>query len=248
MSVQTRNTGDLSILEMRERAAREQGREIVQPKYVDWFEGQQLAAPAVKRPPEPKVVDLRAEQIRLTLETMNIVGAQTYRIVAPRMPETSRLRKDLLAKVLPEFPKLGVCRVGSVVLAQHGQNEYSRAEFYVTNFDAKLSTTARRFYTPTSDKLGGMFFGIGVIADERGKIKGFDYGNGRDGLFFQTKDITKAIYGIAAISTGMSVQQLMELDSSSNNTVKKLFGAAAAAGTDTTIELTEGRKAMIARV
>jgi hypothetical protein len=246
MSVNAKNEGSLTILEMREKLAREQGRDPTQPKYVEWFEGQHVAAPAVIRREIPQVVDIRSardKQVQLTLDTMNIVGAQTYDIVAPRLPKASSLKKTLQAKVLPEFPKLGVCRIGSVILEQNGRDDYSAAEFYVTNFDAELSTTAQRFYTPKSDQLGGMFFGIGVIQDGAGNVRSFDRRLGRKGLYFQTKEITKAIYGIASISTGMTIEQLLEMEK--NPAIRKMIQAAMATRNE---NKTDGRAAMIARV
>jgi hypothetical protein len=246
MSVNARNEGSLTILEMRKKLAREQGIDITQPKYVEWFEGQRITAPAVIRHPEARVVDLKTErekQVQLTLDTMTIVGEQTYEIVAPHVPNTSTFQKALKAKVLPDFPKLGVCRVGSVVLEKNGRDDYSAAEFYVTNFDADLNTTARRFYSPKSSQLGGMFFGIGVMQDGAGRVRDFDRRLGRQGLYFQTKDLTKAIYGIASISTGMTVEQLLEIEK--NPAVRKMILAAMAARNESN---NVGRVAMNTRV
>lgn len=229
MSVSTRKDQPLTIQEMREKVARAQGLEITQPKYVEWFEGQRLAAPAVIRP-VPKVVDLQSErdkQVKLTLDTMSIVGHKTYDIVAPRMPANSSLKKALQAKVLPDHPKLGVCRVGSVVLERTGRDNYAAAEFYVTNFDAELSTTARRFYTPKSEGQGGMFFGIGVIQDGDGNVRDFDRRSGRHGLYFQTNEIVKAIYAIASLSSGTSIEELVA--SEKNPAIKKMILSALAA-------------------
>lgn len=249
MSANATRTGSLTILEMREKLAKENF-DPNQPKYVEWFEGDRLrrpapiAAPAVVRH-VPAVVDLKTErekQVELTLATMNMVGAKTYDIVAPRLPAASALKKSLLAKVLPDFPRLGVCRVGSVILDQTGRDDFSAAEFYVTNFDAELSTTAHRFYTPKSDQLGGMFFGIGVIQDGEGNVRSFDRRFGRKGLYFQTKDLTKAIYGIASISTGMTVKQLLEMEK--NPQIRKIILAAMNASEENTLD---GRVAMNSR-
>jgi hypothetical protein len=192
----------------------------VQPKYVDWFDGQRISSPAVIRPrEEPKVIDLNEATRELTRTIMEKAGIQTYSAVSTRMPEGSRLRKAIEAKALDHNPTHGVCRVGRVILGRH-YDEFQAAEFYVTNFDAQLSTTTRAFYTPT-DRKGGMFFGVGVVIDKAGRRKRFDHDRGIDGKYFQTKDLGKAIYAIASISTGMSIEQLMEIDRTDNNSVKR---------------------------
>ncbi|NTF16980.1 hypothetical protein G6L37_00875 [Agrobacterium rubi] len=190
-----------------------------QPRYVDWFEGQHLAAPARIHPDPVKVVDIHEATRKLTCAIMEQAGTKTYSSVAVRMPESSRLRRAIEARALDYNPLHGVCRVGRVILGRN-DDEFTAAEFYVTNFDAKLDTASRSFYTPT-DRKGGMFFGVGVIIDKTGRPKRFDRHSGREGMYFQTKDLGKAIYAIASISTGMSIEQLMEIDRNENNSVKR---------------------------
>jgi len=213
-----------TIQDLRRRAGLDPNApEVVQPRYVDWFDGQKaktgIAAPALISPPSEKVVDLNEATRKLTRTIMEQTGVSTYNSVAGRMPDGSRLRRAIEAKALDYNPLHGVCRVGRVILGRH-LDEFSAAEFYVTNFDAKLDTAARSFYTPTNGK-GGMFFGVGVIIDQSGRPKRFDLGCGIDGMYFQTKDLGKAIYAIASISTGMSIEQLMEVDRTENNSVKR---------------------------
>jgi len=193
--------------------------EVVQPKYVDWFEGERLPTPAYIRPKPAPVVDIHEATRKLTRSIMEQAGIKTFHAVSGRMPEGSRLRKAIEAKALEHNPLHGVCRVGRVILGRH-DDEFSAAEFYVTNFDAKLSTASPTFYTPT-ERQGGMFFGVGVIIDDKGRPKRFDLHRGMDGMYFQTKDLAKAIYAIASISTGMSIEQLMEIDRTTNNSVKR---------------------------
>ncbi len=221
MNERTQNRGfEASIRELRSRSQPSTALEVVQPRYVDWFDGQRISSPAVIRPPEePKVVDINEATRELTRSIMEKAGIQTYSAVSSRMPEGSRLRKAIEAKALDHNPLHGVCRVGRVILGRH-LDEFSAAEFYVTNFDAHLSTTTRAFYTPT-DRKGGMFFGVGVVIDKAGRRKRFDHDLGIDGKYFQTKDLGKAIYAIASISTGMSIEQLMEIDRTENNSVKR---------------------------
>jgi hypothetical protein len=219
MSERMQNRGfEASIQELRSRS--NPATEPVQPRYVDWFDGQRISAPAVIRPPEePKVIDINEATRELTRALMEKAGIQTYDAISSRMPEGSRLRKAIEAKALDHNPLHGVCRVGRVIVGRHF-DEFSAAEFYVTNFDAHLSTTTRSFYTPT-DRKGGMFFGVGVVIDQAGRRKRFDHDKGVDGKYFQTKDLGKAIYAIASISTGMSIDQLMEIDRTDHNSVKR---------------------------
>lgn len=206
-----------TILELR-AASGSRSVEIVQPRYVDWFEGERLPAPSIIRPQVEKVVDLNEATRVLTKKLMEQTGLKAYSAVSTRMPAESRLRKAIEARAL-DNPLHGVCRVGRVILGRN-DDEFSAAEFYVTNFDAKLDTNARSFYTPTNRK-GGMFFGVGVIIDKDGKPKRFDLAKGEDGMYFQTRDLGMAIYAIASISTGMSVDQLMAIDRTTNNSVKR---------------------------
>jgi hypothetical protein len=74
-------------------------------------------------------------------------------------------------------------------------------------------------------------------------VRDFDRRLGRQGLYFQTKDLTKAIYGIASISTGMTVEQLLEIEK--NPAVRKMILAAMAARNESN---NVGRVAMNTRV
>ena len=189
--------------------------EEIQPRYIDWFESQKI-----QRPRQEIIVPPKPPMAEVTRQLMQATGEQTFGLISRRMPASSRLLKAIQARVLDRAPHLGVCRVGRVIVGSNQEDELSVAEFYVTNFDAHLDTQARHFYQPTNQR-GTMFFGVGVITDKSGKTKRFDHENGNDGLYFQTKDLAKAIYGIAAISTGMSIDQLMQMDRSFSNTVKK---------------------------
>jgi hypothetical protein len=217
---QNRNRGfDSAIRELKDRSKPTTNDiDIVEPRYLDWFEGERLAAPAIISE-KPTVVDIHAATRALTKALMEKAGLQTYHNVSSRMPDGSRLRKALQARAMDHNPQHGACRVGRVILGRN-DDEFTAAEFYVTNFDAQLSTATKQFYMPTN-KAGGMFFGVGVIIDEQGRQKRFDRRNGMEGMYFQTKDLGKAIYAIASISTGMSVDQLMNIDKTDNNSVKR---------------------------
>lgn len=220
MNDQNRNRGfEASIRELKERSRPTTNDvDIVQPRYLDWFDGERLAAPAIISE-KPAVVDINAAAKALTKALMEKAGLHTYHNVSTRMPEGSRLRKAIMARAMDHNPQHGVCRVGRVILGRN-DDEFTAAEFYVTNFNAQLSTTSKQFYMPTQ-KTGGMFFGVGVIIDEKGRQKRFDHRNGKEGMYFQTPDLGKAIYAIASISTGMSIEQLMDLDKSGNSSVKR---------------------------
>jgi hypothetical protein len=214
-----RRSFEASLKELQDRSnPKVEQIEVVQPRYVDWFEGERLPTPTVIRR-EETVVDIHKATRELTKAIMEKAGIQTYDAVSSRMPSGSRLRKAIEARALEHNPLHGVCRVGRVIVGRHN-DDFHAAEFYLTNFDAKLSTLSTKFYQPT-DRKGGMFFGVGVVVDQTGRRKRFDIDRGVDGMYFQTKDLGKAIYAIAAISTGMSIDQLMEIDRTSNNSVKR---------------------------
>ncbi|MES5100598.1 hypothetical protein ABUK73_20410 [Agrobacterium sp. BA1120] len=188
-----------------------------QPRYLNWFDGDAVQQfPRTFLPGAP--LDLHEATRKLTCAVMEQIGTKTYGSVSVRMPQGSRLRRSIEARTPTASPLHGVCRVGRVILDRQ-DDEFTAAEFYVTNFDAKLDTSLRNFYTPI-DGASGMFFGVGVVIDKTGRAKRFDLNHGKDGVYFQTKDLARAIYAIASISTGMSIEQLMEIDRNENNSVK----------------------------
>jgi len=103
------------------------------------------------------------------------------------------------------------------------------AEFYVTNFDAKITTQSKNFYNYPSPvealETGPKFFGIGIIADQYGRRLNFDTRFGESGVYYQTKDEALASYAIAAISTGKSFAELLSLDKNNGGrTMNSLAG------------------------
>jgi hypothetical protein len=192
------------------------GMTVVTPKYVDWFDGQrtiqELRTPAVvKTVPERDLA-------KKTLGILRDAGTQMHDKIARTLPHGHRMEHAVLAELLKSIPYLGTCRIGRVPIGRVGPEGkfFSVAEFYVTNFDAKITTQGKHFYnyqsTEAALESGPKFFGIGIIADQFGRRLNFDKRFGESGLYYQTKDEALAAYAIAAISTGRSFSELLSID------------------------------------
>jgi hypothetical protein len=190
--------------------------EVMSPKYVDWFNGQRtihdLRSPPVKR------TSTEQELARKTLTILRDSGQVMHDKVARCLPHGHRMESAVLAELLKGIPYLGTCRIGRVPIGRTGpQGKFiSMAEFYVTNFDATLTTEGKHFYNYASPlgalEAGPKFFGIGIITDRHGRRLSFDKRFGEGGVYYQTKDEALATYAIAAISTGKSFTELLSMD------------------------------------
>lgn len=179
-------------------------------RYADWFEGKGRS-PVQSEPVAGRITP--AELARQTIRLLSGAGEQFHQKVDARLPEGHRMKKAILAELLEGVPHLGTCRIGRVPLYKNGEL-ISVAEFYVTNFDAKLSTSGRHFFNYGDDALkgGAMFYGVGIFADRFGRRLAFDRRFGDEGIYFQTKEEAKAIYAMAGIATGKSMAELRQLD------------------------------------
>lgn len=188
-------------------------------RYADWFEGKGRA-PVQAEPAASRIT--RAELARQTIKLLSGAGEQFHEKVESRLPDGHRMKKAILAELLEGVPHLGTCRIGRVPLYKNGEL-ISIAEFYVTNFDAKLSTRSRHFFNYGDDALkgGAMFYGVGIFADRFGRRLAFDKRIGDDGIYFQTKEEAKAIYAMAGIATGKSLAELKQLDRNNFQNVRK---------------------------
>ena len=184
-------------------------------RYAEWFIGQ--GRNPVQRAGQPDDRQARAitraELARQTLALLSGAGEQFHGKVESRLPEGHRMKKAILAELLEGVPHLGTCRIGRVPLYKNG-SLFSIAEFYVTNFDAKLSTRSPHFFNYAEDALkgGAMFYGVGIFADKYGRRLAFDRRFGDEGLYFQTKEEAVALYAMASIATGKSLAELKQLD------------------------------------
>jgi hypothetical protein len=203
--------------------------EVTAPKYVDWFEGQrsirELRAPAVKKTMSER------ELAEKTLTILRDSGQAMHDKVSKRLPHGHRMESAVLAELLKGVSFLGTCRIGRVPIGRTGpQGRFiSMAEFYVTNFDANLTTAGKHFYnytTPISAlESGPKFFGIGIITDRHGRRLNFDKRFGDGGVYYQTKDEALATYAIAAISTGKTFAELLSQDKNNEGrTMNSLSG------------------------
>lgn len=151
-----------------------------------------------------------------TVILMQSVGTSFYKEMATVMPTGHRMKEAIRARALNNQPILGHCRVGRVPLFQEGRFQ-TWAEFHLTNFDATLDTRQnRKFYDVASleqsVKAGGLFYGVAVITDLQGNTLDFNRDVGDRGLYYQTKAKAEAAYAMAGISTGLSLNELKELD------------------------------------
>jgi hypothetical protein len=208
-------------------------------KYVDWFDGQKgairrpvdAARPAsVPQSPEPSplartIVPAKLvippssklttpeEVAKRTLSALTEAGDEMHGVIASRLPEGHRMDMAILAQLLKGSPVLGTCRIGRVPLYSEGDLT-TFVEFYVTNFDTRLSTAGDHFYNYDRNAVsrGAVFYGVGMICDRYGHRLRFDRRVGNDGIYYQTKSEAAALYAIAGLSSNKSRDQLMELD------------------------------------
>ncbi len=201
------------------RAPAPSGMIAIGGKYVDWFDSD-VGFRAVPKP-QPKAEVSANELAEKTLGMLAETGTAFHDRIAGRLPTGHRMHKAILAELLRNIPYLGTCRIGRVPLRQDG-DRISVAEFYVTNFDAKISTQTRHFYNSPKQMLenSSMFFGVGIFADKYGRRLGFDERFGDAGVYFQTKNEVEALYLMASISSGKSIGQLKMLDRNNFNSAK----------------------------
>jgi hypothetical protein len=190
--------------------------EIITPRYVDWFNGERTIREIREPAPKPSVPE--RELGKKTLAAMTEAGVVFHDKIARALPGDHRMESAILAELIKNIPYLGTCRIGRVPLGRTGPQKrfFSVAEFYVTNFDANLSTSGKHFYNYQSPvgalEAGPKFFGIGIITDGQGRRLSFDKRFGDGGVYYQTKDEALAAYAIASISTGRSFSELLSMD------------------------------------
>ncbi len=172
--------------------------------------------PAVGNGPLPDRSQTNTEIAAKTVMAMKSAGIDFYNKMNPLLPSGHRMREAIRARALDNRPMLGACRIGRVPLFQEGRF-YTWAEFHLTNFDAVLDTRRnRKFYDVASlersVKSGGLFYGVAVLTDKDGNTLDFNRDVGKNGLYYQTKSQVEAAYAMAGISTGLSLNQLKEMD------------------------------------
>jgi hypothetical protein len=172
--------------------------------------------PAVGSGPLPDRSGTAVEIAQKTIMAMHNAGVNFHQEISGILPSGHRMQEAIRARVLPNHPFLGHCRIGRVPISKNG-NRYTWAEFHLTNFAAKLDTRInRQFYSGQSlqdaVKAGSLFYGVAVITDKQGNTLDFNREVGDMGVCFETRDKAHAAYAMAGISTGMSLAQLKELD------------------------------------
>jgi len=104
---------------------------------------------------------------------------------------------------------LGTCKFGEIITGR-SQDAIAVTQIYIANFDGEIDTLAGggNIYKPKSRDFDQMFFGLHLIVDRNGNPLGFNQKLGRNGVAFQTKNVTEALYNIASASTGLTIQEL----------------------------------------
>lgn len=189
--------------------------ELPSAKYTRWFHGESVE-------PEPMATSSKkfrrlaadmalAEIIAVTKENLSILGDDANHLFASSLPTGHRMRKAIRASILPSVPHLGACKFGEVV-TEHGPNAIAVTQLFIANFDGEINTAAggTNLYKPRSQDFDQMFFGLHVLLDRNGNFLGFNQRLGENGLAFQTKNISTALYNVASTSTGLSLQALQE--------------------------------------
>lgn len=186
--------------------------EVASAKYARWFRGDdgqtEPLATAIHRFHTILPTMAAAEIAQLTKENLSILGDDASNLFTSKLPPQHRLRKTSRSAVLPGVPYLGTCKFGEVV-ASKSADYFSVTQIFIANFDGELNTSeGAAFYKPASRDFDQMFFGVHMLVDRFGNALGFDRKRGEDGIAFKTKDIAKALYSIASLSTGLSIEAL----------------------------------------
>ncbi|NKK98186.1 hypothetical protein GFM02_07870 [Rhizobium leguminosarum bv. viciae] len=131
------------------------------------------------------------------------------------------MRKAIRSSILPNAPHLGACKFGEIVTGR-SQDAFAVTQLFIANFDGDIDTTAggANLYKPRSQDFDQMFFGLHLILGRDGNLLGFNQKLGNKGVSFKTKDITTALYNVASVSTGLSMEVLQAL-SAVNRTVAR---------------------------
>ncbi|MFA1672951.1 DUF6656 family protein [Rhizobium mongolense] len=195
-------------------AASSSDAEIAQAKYSNWFHGEDSKS-------EPMATSSRkfrritaemavAEVAAATKENLSILGDDASDLFTSKLPVGHKMRKAIRSSILQGIPYLGTCKFGEII-TDRGQDKYGVTQIFIANFDGNLDTTeGANFYNPSSREFDQMFYGVHIIVDRFGNTLGFNRNRGNNGIAFKTKDITKALYSIASVSTGLSVEALQE--------------------------------------
>ena len=202
---------DISKQEPLNRAAGKNG-SIRQPspyhspsRYGRWFHGEN---PVVRKlrsiTPDMSSDDVAAA----TRENLFLIGEETCKRFAARLPGGHRLKKSVRSSVLRAVPHLGTCKFGEIV-TDYDSEKYDMVQVFLANFDGRLDTSdTLTFLTPVNRDYDQMYFGLHVFVDRSGNSLGFNHQRGDDGVAFQTKDMASAFYHVASASTGLSLQEL----------------------------------------
>ena len=184
----------------------------VTPRYDRWFQGEDGS-------PEPMATaskkfctiepGMAAGQIMaITKDNLAILGEDASRLFMEKLPEAHRMRRAIRSSVLSKFPHLGVCKFGEII-TEKNDDGHRVTQVFVANFDGVLNPfKVDDFCTPISRGFDQMFYGIHIVVDRNGNVRGLDRDRGQNGIAFRTKDMANALFSVASLSTGLSMEAL----------------------------------------
>lgn len=187
--------------------------EVASARYARWFrgEGGETEPMATSARKFRKITPGMAigEVVTATKENLSILGDDASSLFASKLPSDHRMRRVNRASVLHDVPHLGTCKFGEVI-TDRSRDAFAVTQIYIANFDGELDTASRSgsIYKPKSRDFDQMFFGLNLIVDRDGNPLGFNQKLGKNGVAFQTRNVTEALYHIASASTGLTLEAL----------------------------------------
>ncbi|MBB2711957.1 UNVERIFIED_ORG: hypothetical protein GGE53_003610 [Rhizobium etli] len=187
--------------------------EVASARYARWFRGETgetvPMATSAKKFHRITTDMAAAEVIAATKENLSILGGDASDLFTSKLPTGHRMRKAIRPTILPNAPHLGACKFGEIVTGR-SQDVFAVTQLFIANFDGDIDTTAgsANLYKPRSQDFDQMFFGLHLILGRDGNLLGFNPTLGNKGVSFKTKDITAALYNVASVSTGLSMEDL----------------------------------------
>lgn len=187
--------------------------EVASARYARWFrdetsdsEPMATSAKKFRRITADMAV---AEVIAATKENLSILGGDASDLFTSKLPTGHRMRKAIRSSILPNAPHLGACKFGEIVTGR-SQDAFAVTQLFIANFDGDIDTTSggADLYKPRSQDFDQMFFGLHLILSRDGNLLGFNQKLGNKGVAFKTKDISTALYNVASVSTGLSMEVL----------------------------------------
>ncbi|MCX8999577.1 hypothetical protein NOF55_20945 [Rhizobiaceae bacterium BDR2-2] len=168
-------------------------------RYGHWFYGEKVAIRKLRQITD----DMTAGEVAdATRENLALIGEETCKRITAKLPSGHTLHKAVRAATLLSAPHLGACKFGEII-TDYEHDRYDLVQVFLANFSGQLDTSdTTHFLKPLSRSYDQMFFGLHVQVDRAGNPLGFNRNLGVNGIAFQTRDLVKAFFHVAATSTG----------------------------------------------